>query len=477
MQQLKLIKLLKTLSKDEYLRFGKFLRSPFFNYATSFVDFYEALKRLHPDFSEKKWKPEKIWEKVFPDKPFSEQKFWRLCSDLSRLTEQYLVQLELEQPKPAAQHLLIQSLGRRNAYDLFEKKIQTRLKELDKEEMRNAAWFGERVELLEEWSNHPLKNKLDKNDTSLRELMESLDAYFLLQKSKFSIGLISLHKLLKREYEVRYLSILEAENHQSAIDQNILFQLYRASLNLLQHGNEVDFNALEKLLFVHLNALDKYDRNLFFFNGLNFAIRKMNRGETGYGKVVLKWYMKGLEEKILFHEKYLSVTTFQNIIQISCKSLEFEFAENFIQNYNVYLKEELREDNVYYNLGLLHFHQNNFDKTISILMKENWVKELRLSARNLLARALFEQFLKNEDYYSILQNTLQSFEFYLLRTKEFPKTRTEPHLNFARILKTLSNKILRKKSNEYIDTWLDIQLSKKKPIISKKWLRNRLKKK
>ena len=208
----------------------------------------------------------------------------------------------------------------------------------------------------------------------------------------------------------------------------------------------------------------------FFYNALNFAIRKINEGAHQFGKHVLKWYKLGLEKEILFRDGFISPSTFQNIIHNACKYEEFAFAKEFIESYQINLKEELRNDSVAYGWGLFYFYQNDFEKTISILISENWEKSHQLSGRTLLVRAYFENYLLDRSQYFFLENAIHAFEIFLLRNKQFPRTHLEPYLNLIRTLKGLSKKLNGFKSKREIQNWLNRQVQKKGKIISKSWL-------
>jgi len=465
MRHYKLLKLLKSLSNEEYLRLGKFLRSPFFNYSTPLVSFYEALKRYYPDFEEKKVQPERIWTKVFPDKKYNQTKFWRLCSDLGLLVEKYLIQLELEEPKPYAQHLLIKSLGRRNAFDLYEKQVKSSLSALDKVKIKDANWYRERIQLLEDWYFHPLKDKFAKEDKSLSDLMDSLDTHFLLQKAKFSIGLVSLEKILQRKHEIRYLALLEETSNEI-----LLLYLYKISLALSQSEEESIFLKLEEILFENFDKLNEEDKRLFFSNGLNYSIRKMNQGNAKFQGIALEWYKRGLQNTLIQTNDYISEIAFQNITYIGCLVGEGQWVENFMEKYGNFLQQELQEDCLSYCKAILYFHQEEFDETIRILTRENWVKNYLISSRNLLIRATFENFLLDRSSFEQIQSTLQSFEIFILRTKLFPKKRLEAHLNLVRLLKKLSKKITARKTKADIQQWLNKELNSNKKIISRSWL-------
>lgn len=472
MHHLKLISLLKLLSGDEMLRFGKFLRSPFFNYTKNQISFYEQLKKYHPAFDSKKLKAEKIWLKVFPDQPFNQKKMTRLCSDMNLLLERYLIELELEQPNRKKQQLLIQSFERRHAYPFFEKEIRKALTNLEKQPVRDADYFKEKSELYEQWYFHPFKNKFDKKDRTLIELSDSLDACFLLQKFKLGIAQISFQKLFQQDYEIRYLSLLEENSNGFFLNENIHYQLYKHSFDLLQKGKDSDFETVEKLLFKHLDSLKKTDAKLFFINGLNFAFRKLNRGEKDYGEVVLRWYIKGIEEEIILDNGFLSEVTFQNFIQTSCYLKDFDLAKKFIEQYQSFLRTETRKYSTEYGWAIYFFERGDFDEAIHILLNTDWTKTYLLHGKNLLIRAYFERYLKNKDYYYLLLDTLKNFEIFALRTKLYPKTHLEPHLNLVRILKKLANRINGHKSSEEITDWLKIQLKKGKKVIFRGWLEN-----
>ena len=114
MQDIKLIILLKTLSKEEFRRLGKFLKSPFFNYSKPVLSLYEILKNYFPTFESPKLTQENISRKVYPNTTFNPNKFWQLTSKLTRIIEKFIVIIELEVTPSKEEKLLIQSLANRN---------------------------------------------------------------------------------------------------------------------------------------------------------------------------------------------------------------------------------------------------------------------------------------------------------------------------------------------------------------------------
>ncbi len=71
MQKSQLAAILRSLSKDEYKEFGRFIHSPYFNNRDEVSRYYEALKEFYPLFSSKRLTEEIMFSKVYPGKNFS----------------------------------------------------------------------------------------------------------------------------------------------------------------------------------------------------------------------------------------------------------------------------------------------------------------------------------------------------------------------------------------------------------------------
>ena len=241
MTQIKLQNLLKLLSKEEFSRFGKFLRSPFFNNTKSFLLFYEVLKKQYPIFEEKRWNPQKIWSKVFPNKSYADQKYWRLCSDLSLLLEKYLIQLELEHLEGATNRLLIQSYSRRNAYTFFEKENNKRINYLEALPYRDAEYFGELSKLNFDYYFHVQTQKHTLKDEKLENLMVEIDRHFVLSKLRLSSEFKNRERILKKQYDLHFLEEILKKGSEGFMANNAVFQLYQR-LFLLYKNPEVEAN-------------------------------------------------------------------------------------------------------------------------------------------------------------------------------------------------------------------------------------------
>ena len=91
MKTSKLFTILKTFSDEEMKRFEKFISSPFHNNGRNFKPIYSYLKKLHPDFPQKKLTDEAIFRKLYPGKKYdlktSSKNIKVILSRFTKLTE------------------------------------------------------------------------------------------------------------------------------------------------------------------------------------------------------------------------------------------------------------------------------------------------------------------------------------------------------------------------------------------------------
>src|SRR5438034_704455 len=90
MRDTNLIQLLKTLNKNEFKEFEKFVKSPFYNEGRNYENFFQILKKNYPDFDQDSITKEKIFNQLYPGKPYNDEIIRKIISNLLKLAKQYL---------------------------------------------------------------------------------------------------------------------------------------------------------------------------------------------------------------------------------------------------------------------------------------------------------------------------------------------------------------------------------------------------
>ena len=466
-QTSRIIRLLKILSSAELNRLGKYLRSPFFNQSEPPRKLYQVLRRHHPDFTHPLLTPERLWRQVHADKPFGEQQFWRLCSNLAKLTEGFLVQLELDSNNRRRAQLLTDNLARRSDYDLYESVVRRREKLLDAVVLRDEKWFRERFELNAAHLNNPRRFRLDPKDRLAVDTLDLLDQSFALEKMRTGILFISRQRIFPIEYTVE---LMDWAMNLELLKGSFYFQLLSATVDLLSDTDRLE--DLKVLILSNVEFLEKSEQQFFFYNGLNFAMRRMNRGEVHFEKTIFAWYKFADRLSILIRNDRISHNTVFNATSSALKNGKPEWARSFLQRMIAYVDPEYQRDLKNLTEGRLNHLDGNISDAILYLSQVSkkgiW---MHLLARVLIAEYSFEMFLIHPgEEFDLLQTRLESFKVYLYREKRLQRNQVIARINLINLIKRTSTKIIQGGSFAEARKEIVAYLMLGEPLASKQWV-------
>jgi len=81
----KLIKILQTLDPTAFRRLGDAIASPYFTGSPLLLQLYALLKKEYPDFDPARLSKEKVFQKLYPGKPFNDGALRVLVREFSSL--------------------------------------------------------------------------------------------------------------------------------------------------------------------------------------------------------------------------------------------------------------------------------------------------------------------------------------------------------------------------------------------------------
>lgn len=475
MKDTKAIKLLQSLSQEEFVRLGKFLRSPFFNYATTMVQLYDHLRKYYPAFDTKKLDKEKVWTKLFPDKAFNDNKYWNLCFQFGKLLEKFLAVVQLEAKPSEERKLLIQALGERNVYDLFQKETSHLLKNISSQPYRDADYFADKAKLEMDLFFHPMTPKLTLQDSTLTDLMDSIDNHFVLMKLRVGSEMKNRERTLSKKYEMKWMDAVMLEAMSGSLSENAPAKIYRSvnALYGLTEGHAAYFQ-LKGLLRQNIHKLRKEDQSLVSVQLINYAVRQINSGHGEFYKEAFEINKIRLEDGLLVENNRISEAGFGNVVTLGCQAKEYTWVWDFIREYQQYLNDDIRENVVSLNTGLWYFYQNKFDEAYKFFSEFSYSHFYQPRARVNLIRTLFEQFLQDNSLYGLLAANLESFEKFIYRSEVLTADNKKNYVNFAFLLKKIVRGKLSGTKREVMNERLLTELKRKKNIIGKDWLMKKI---
>jgi hypothetical protein len=306
-----------------------------------------------------------------------------------------------------------------------------------------------------------------KTEPNFQELLDSLDAYFIISKLRFASGVYNYNNLFKHEYNIKLIDELLA--HIAKVDYSHMptIQLYYYTLlTLMDGGDKTHFTMLKQLLIQSSDALPVNEMRSLHALARNYCIKRLNNGDNAYAAEVFDLYKLALSTELLFDNGILSQWTYKNIVAAGLKNKEYQWTEEFIYKYKSYLPPRYQEGFFAFNLARLLFEKKQYTDIISVLGQADFDDlHTTLSVKSILLKTYYEL-----DEIEVLFSLLDSFRIYLIRKKGLSYHK-DNYLNIIKFTRRLLN--LNKHNTQAVEK-LKMQIKSTRILTEKPWLLSKL---
>ncbi|MBP9097077.1 MAG: hypothetical protein KBG21_10740 [Ignavibacteria bacterium] len=378
------IEILKALSKEEFKRFGDFVKSPYFNSVEVLGKIFDEIAKVYPDFESTRLSYKKISQKIYPGKEFNEQTIRNLYSKFGNLLKKFIAMENVINDEDVINMNLAEGMSKRKLFEYSNKLIEKFRREKEENKMFGFwdFYFKFRIEHL---FYHNL-NLLHKPNTpefykAMNDKTENLIALFLKAYYVFTEGQGILHNLYKG-YEMSpmvksfysslnsdlFFNTSEIKNHKyySYLRMHYLTSKYQNS-----DLPEEEFRDLFDTFKNNIDSFVKVDKINYFTSIDALILTKLIPKDK-------KYYNKLFESAKLYCEQNLypddsigpiEILHFRNYFTVALLLKEFGWAEKFVREYTNYLKPELVENELNYSMAILSFKNNKFEDSLSYFNK------------------------------------------------------------------------------------------------------------
>lgn len=445
MHNSKLIRLLKTLEPAECKDFPKFLQSPFFNSNKQCLSLCKYLLKYHPDFDSPKLGKELVFQKIFPGKPYNYNTLSNLMTSLANLTEEYLLNLQFQKEDFEKKKMLTNALGeRKGCYDLFKKKTEELIKEVETRKVKDIGYYMELRSLNHGLYYHPITNRQASGISGIKKAMDNLDLFYAQTKLLYSLELKAREYLFGETPAVilENKPILDRETFLAA--ESPVCSIYLKILKLYDFVYDKNiFNEARSLLSEHIQTIGSEERAVIILHLLNYCIRLINKGKSKFFREAFELYKTGLQYGAFIEQNRLSEVLFSNIVSVGARCGEFVWVKNFIQEHRHFLEEEERESATLLSLAFLAFNEGKYSQAIDLLLNHTFEKPLNtIKSKTILLRTYFELFVRDDSYYELLLAQTLSFEKHIRRNKDISTEKADGFLNFIKLTRRVANGLL-----------------------------------
>jgi hypothetical protein len=406
-----------------------------------------------------------VWQKLYPNKPYQDATFRRLSSDLNQMALRFL-SAEARSQNPLAEALDLQRLLEKPELKKHLAGIERNITRLLEEVPGQSTEF-----YLAQFNLHNnIVNKASKHLSAAgfaEKLYNTdffLECFYLTQKLKIYVAWLLFQGSRTTEKHIELPpSFWENLENERFKDIPLLIIYRQIVYCLTEPEEELHFKNFQFVLSKNKEALAKEDLREIYQITQNYCALKINQGQTVYYQDAFLIYKDMIERDLLLQKDQLSEGIFKNIVTASLRIGEFDWAENFINAYAIYLPANHQENARTFNLANLYSHQKKHYKVIELLQNVEYSDVVySLSTKIILVRTYYEL---GEDL--ALDSLLDSFKIFLRRNKLISKSQKREYLNFLNFVKNLT--IIDTSDTRKLAK-LRVRIENASSITPKKWL-------
>lgn len=366
-----LISLLKSFNKNEFIRFGDFINSPYFNKQLHVKLLWDYLKKLHPQFPPEFLSKEYVYNKIYPHEKFVESRLRNLCSDLKLLIEKFMMIESLQADKKGAELYKLTSLNSKRQYVLFKKKYDEIIKS-KKNEFSDEWTYNNNVQLYNLNFSYLNANNTDAKDTE--EVLKMINDESL--KFFLSVFFKNSHRILNKQrtfFKYGYspknfetaCNIIESNPDEFMNESYIMLHYYAAML--YKNYDEASFTTLYDFIFKNFRKLDSGDATDILVALINYCRTQSLKGEREFELKAFEIYKLMADNNIWTKGNLLRPSVYRGAVSVACNCKDFVWAENFIKNFKELQPQEHIESNYFLCFGRLYFDSKQYGKAIEHL--------------------------------------------------------------------------------------------------------------
>ncbi len=442
MKSSKLIRVIRGLSKNEFRKFGDFIKSPFYNKNEKLSKLYDFLKDTNGEFEFASITKESLAEFVYPETKYDEQKIRTLVSDFIKMVEKFLVVIEEEKNSVFQKVYLVRALIDRNITGSFKTVLRETLDTQNKEFNRDEDYYYNQMYLELESLNYKVERDESVQRTDYNKITSNIDLFFIITKLSM-LHFISHHeKDIKPDSDFNEWLIEEIikfiKENLTLIKKEhpIIYMKYLVLMSIIYPDDEKYYESLKNYSIANWKKFNTYNRGYVFGSLKNYVIDKYNKGNIEFKKE--RFYIdKFIEDKnILDYENFISHTDFLNSISSALAVKNVKWAVSFFRKYKDKIIPELKEDAKNLALAQILYFKKDFEQANIYLNQISYRKYYFY----LRSKMIIAQMLYDSGEYEPAGYLIDAVRHYLNRKKEkMPISEYYLFRNFFQLLGRLLN--------------------------------------
>ena len=436
MKNSKLLHFLKTLSTHEFLRFEKYVKSPYFNVHTETVALFDMMKDHYPEFESASLEAEIIFGKLYPGDVFDPAKIYTLKKYLLNLLMDFLSLEELESDSFLGKQLALQRvLYKRKLEQYIPKILEKSTVALGDYPFRDANFLHELFRLEELRSEYSMSQNNRSSSFTYETAMESLDHFYLLQKLKYLCVILNQQQVSSSSRDIQMLDEILGFCEGRDLSHIPGVQMYYLALMMFySEDGEKYFSQLRDTLPRHADIFQKEDQTNLYTYLINYCNLLYKRGNMDYMRQMFVLFKQMLARDLLFTSSLAASIYYKNLVTVGLKVKEYEWTEKFIREHRDKIDAKYRKGVYSYNMANLYFTTKEYSRSLKFLQQVSFIDPYFRMNYDLLLLKTYYECDEVEGLYSLCT----SFSAYIRRKSSLSENNKKAYMNMAKFLRRMA---------------------------------------
>ncbi len=391
----KALHIIKSLTKEEKIRFKDFLESDYFTKNRTLSKLFRVINSNIEKIEKESFTEAKLHGMVFKGGVYNYNSLKNLLSELNKQAENFLVVNHIITDNLETNKILNDELIKRNLFTSLNNNYTKSVKTLESQSKRNYLYYYYKFQ----FDSAALKSSYSSKPESfvysdkLNSVLNSFSKWLCLNTFEFYQGILGLKATHNFEIEAGnrdfFDKISEFSSKEFFSDDTVKTYKYYFELVSNNIGN---YKEYKKIL---LNSLDKFDfweQRAFLIVACHFTLVRIEEGKEEYYPDFHSYMELMIERKFVTTiTGYLSENAFLLSIKNYCEEGEIEKAEVFYNKFNDDLVPEIRESVLNFCSAEILYYKKDFNNALKLLsMIKNEYFTLTFQASNLRLILLYE---------------------------------------------------------------------------------------
>jgi hypothetical protein len=478
-----LLEILKTFSDHEKKRFGKFLRSDYFNKSPKINRLFNILRKYHPDYNNKKITKLYIYKKLAYNKPFNDSTIRNLLYDLQIIAETYLKIVNIERNLVESNVFQREEFWNRELNEIYRINLENSELLMSKRSYWDSTNIMSRFKLNSDkfyfdlaYGNFTVSN-FGKNADSLKTSIIQLVNYFIVEFLKHNETLystsVAYNAKAKKQYVDDFLKLINVDRLTSYVKKNSGNNGFVADIYLKLLKTFTDFKN-DRYYADLLGSITRYSRKLstadnkyLYGRLIDYCKMKIeaNANPVKYEKELFKLYDTIIKSSFYpgDYNGNIRINVYRDIFATALKLKKLQWLENFVSSFKNKLHPDYRKDMTTFSTAIINFEKGKYKETFDLVSNIKFDDFLfEIEARALQIRTTLH--LGNVD---AMHYMIDRYKDFLFHHRKMTRDEKQSHDNFAYFLKMLIHYVKGERINL---RRLQQNVAKSKNVLHKDWM-------